>query len=84
MDILLKKGAQVQYSDPYISIIPKTRNYKFNLTSVELIAKNIQSFDLVLLTTDHDVFDYDLIENEAKLIVDSRGKFKKSNKVIII
>jgi UDP-N-acetyl-D-glucosamine dehydrogenase len=38
--------------------------------------------DLVLLATDHDDFDYNLIEKEAKLIVDTRGRFKNSEKVV--
>jgi len=82
IDILMKKGAQVQYSDPYIPVDPITRKYAFNLTSIDLIAKNIQSFDMVLLATDHDDFDYDLLEKEAKLILDTRGKYSKSEKVV--
>jgi UDP-N-acetyl-D-glucosamine dehydrogenase len=38
--------------------------------------------DLVLLATDHDDFDYDLIEKESSLIIDTRGRFEKSEKVI--
>ena len=30
----------------------------------------------------HDDFDYDLIEQESRMIVDTRGRFKKSEKVI--
>jgi UDP-N-acetyl-D-glucosamine dehydrogenase len=37
---------------------------------------------LAILATDHDDFDYKLIEKESKLIVDTRGKFKVSKKVI--
>jgi len=37
---------------------------------------------LVILATDHDVFDYKLIEKESMLIVDTPGKFKISKKVI--
>jgi len=44
--------------------------------------KNIKSFDLVMLSTDHDSFDYDLIEKESILIVDTRGKFKGSKKAL--
>ena len=38
--------------------------------------------DLIVLITDHDDFDYNLISREAKLIVDTRGRFNKSNNVI--
>ena len=78
---LLDKKANVQYSDPFFPIIPRTRKYKFNLSSVELTASNINSFDLVLISTDHDAFDYDLILKESKVIVDTRGVLSSSKKV---
>ena len=79
---LFDKKADVQYSDPFFPIIPRTRKYKFNLSSVELTASNINSFDLVLISTDHDAFDYDLILKESKVIVDTRGVMSSSKKVL--
>ena len=81
MEFLLKKGADVQYSDPYLPFAPKTRKFDFDLKSVELTKENIAAFDLILLTTDHEAFDYDFINKEARMIVDTRGIFKKSDKV---
>ena len=77
----MKKGVDVQYSDPYLPLAPKTRKFNFNLKSVELTKKNIGKFDLVLLSTDHDGFNYDFINKEAKIIVDTRGIFKKPENV---
>ena len=37
--------------------------------------------DLVILATDHDKFDYDSIVKYSELIVDTRGRYKKSSKV---
>lgn len=82
IDSLFEKGAKVNYCDPYIYSIPKTRKYKIALNSIELNAKVLQSMDLVLLATDHTDFDYGLIEKQSKLIIDTRGKFKKSEKII--
>jgi len=81
IDILMKKGANVQYSDPYLTEAPKTRKFNFDLSSIELSKKSVSSFNLVLLSTDHDKFDYDLIEKESKLIVDTRGKMKSGKNV---
>tara|TARA_Y100000768_G_C23988769_1_gene690679 strand:- start:3128 stop:4441 length:1314 start_codon:yes stop_codon:yes gene_type:complete len=82
INILSEKGAKVEYSDPYFSTSPKTRKFKHFLTSIKLNQKNINSFDAVLLSTDHDGFDYDLIFSSAKIIIDTRGKFKSSSNVI--
>ena len=79
---LLGMGAKVQYSDPYLQKTPKTRKYDLQLESVELNKKNLNSFDLVILATNHDSFDYDLIEKSSKLIIDTRGHFKSDKKVI--
>ena len=82
MDILIKKGADVQYSDPYLPKAPQTRKYNFDLKSVNLSVDNIKSFDAVILATDHDVFDYKLIEKESKLMIDTRGRLERSQKII--
>ncbi|MDP6260389.1 MAG: nucleotide sugar dehydrogenase [Candidatus Marinimicrobia bacterium] len=82
IESLIDKGAVVEYSDPYFKTIPHTRKYQFELESKALNAEILKSADLVLLATDHDDFDYELIEKEASLIVDTRGRFNHSNKVI--
>ena len=82
IESLIDKGAVVEYSDPYFKTIPHTRKHQFELESKELNAETLKSVDLVLLATDHDDFDYKLIEKEASLIVDTRGRFNHSNKVI--
>ena len=53
------------------------------LKSVQVTEGSLSMYDVVVLCTDHDDFDYQLIEQEAKLIIDTRGKFNRNiNKVI--
>ncbi|WP_134497450.1 nucleotide sugar dehydrogenase [Microvirga pakistanensis] len=75
MSLLQAKGARIAYSDPHVPSFPKMRRYSFDLKSVELTPKTLASFDVVLLATDHDIFDYESIETHAKLIVDTRGRY---------
>ena len=83
MEKLRDLGANVAYSDPHVPSFPKMREHNFELDSVELTADNIASYDCVILTTEHDKFDYALLEQHAQLIVDTRGKFTtQSGKVI--
>jgi UDP-N-acetyl-D-glucosamine dehydrogenase len=77
IDILREKGAEVDYSDPYIPKLPATRKYKFDMASVELTKVNLEKYDLILLSTDHDDFDYALIEEAANIILDTRNAFEK-------
>jgi UDP-N-acetyl-D-glucosamine dehydrogenase len=75
MERLRDLGAEVAYSDPHVPVFPKMREHHFDLSSVTVNAETLKSFDCVVITTDHDKFDYALIKETAKLIVDSRGKY---------
>lgn len=77
MEILRDKGADIAYSDPHVPVFPKMREYHFDLKSVSLTAETIGSYDVVLLATNHKAFNYDLIQKNAKLIIDTRGVYLK-------
>jgi len=81
MDMLMRMGANVDYSDPYLSQTQKTRKFDFKLKSVEINKKNIKSYDAIIICTDHDEFDYELINNEAQLIIDTRGRLYNEHKL---
>ena len=82
MELLLAKGAELAYSDPFFPSFPKMRKHQFELQSVELTAESVASFDVVLLATDHDAFDYELISGHSKLLIDSRGRFAPGAHVV--
>jgi len=73
IEIFREKGATVEYNDPYVPKLPPTRKYKFDLTSVELNEQNLTSFDIVVISTAHDTYDYAMIFKNAALIVDARN-----------
>ncbi|UJJ32435.1 nucleotide sugar dehydrogenase [Halopseudomonas maritima] len=81
MSLLQDKGALVAYSDPHVPSFPQKRDYHFDLQSVELTARNIASYDCLVLATDHDGFDYAALVDPAKLIVDTRGRMQGKNVV---
>lgn len=76
MELIEAKGGIVAYSDPHVPVFPKMREHHFELSSEPLTADNLASFDAVVLATDHDRFDYALIQNHARLLIDSRGKYR--------
>ncbi|HMV79384.1 MAG TPA: nucleotide sugar dehydrogenase [Leptospiraceae bacterium] len=83
MEILRSKGAIVEYHDSHVPVFPKMREHHFELSSVELTSENIKKFDAVVVLTDHDDVDYDHIRKHAKLIVDTRGRYKGSFETLI-
>lgn len=76
MEKLTAMGADIAYTDAFVPVFPKMRNHThFDLASVNLTAETIRNYDCILLATDHDSFDYDLLASEAQLIIDTRGRY---------
>jgi UDP-N-acetyl-D-glucosamine dehydrogenase len=75
MELLRGMGAEVSYSDPYFPRFPEMREHHFDLASVPLSADTIGDYDCVVLATDHDAFDYEMLRGNARLIVDTRGRY---------
>lgn len=77
MELLQMKGAEVAYSDPHVPFFPAMRAHHFDLYSTEINTDTLNQYDCVILATAHSAFDYDLIAKQAKLIIDTRGVFRK-------
>ena len=75
MELLRENGAEVRYSDPHVPVFPKTRKHTFNLKSESLSPQVIADYDLILVATNHDLFNYPMILENARLIVDARGVY---------
>ncbi|MBI2255515.1 MAG: nucleotide sugar dehydrogenase [Proteobacteria bacterium] len=74
-EMLLKRGAIVSYHDPHIGAIKPTRDHPAlsGHCSKELTAEEIAGADAVLIVTDHDQIDYDMVVQNARLVVDTRN-----------
>ncbi len=81
IEILNKTNFEVVYFDNYFPKFPKSRNCNFTKKKYDIYRNKMRDIDLAVLVTDHDNFDYGYIYKNAKHIVDTRGKFKKSKKV---
>jgi UDP-N-acetyl-D-glucosamine dehydrogenase len=69
------RGADVAYYDPYVPVIPVTREHAplAGRTSVDLSPRTVASYDAVLIATDHDEVDYRLVVEHAKVTIDTRN-----------
>ncbi len=83
MELLRSAGAEVAYSDPHVPVFPKMRDHNFDLSSVKLTPQTLKQFDAVVLTTDHAKFDYDMIQANAQLIIDSRGVYRSGAQNVV-
>lgn len=78
IQLLLQRGANLDYNDPYFPRMPKMRHYNYeDLKSVPLDPKSLASYDAVVIATDHSSYDYVGIVDAAKLIVDTRNATRR-------
>ena len=75
MDLLNDRGAQLEYYDPYVPVIKPTREHSHwaGKKSVEWDRTTIESFDLVLIATNHSCMNYQELGDWAHSIVDTRN-----------
>jgi UDP-N-acetyl-D-glucosamine dehydrogenase len=81
--LLQAKGADVSYHDPYIEHV---RHDNWNLSCVPDLMEAVQTADCVAIITNHKVYDYPAILNQAALMVDTRnalGKMGQNNAKVV-
>jgi UDP-N-acetyl-D-glucosamine dehydrogenase len=74
IELLREQGADVVYNDPYLPTVGRGRHYNLNMTCTPL--ENLNSYDCVLIMTDHSDYDYPEIVRQSQLVVDSRNATK--------
>jgi len=83
LNMLLALHGEVEFADPHVSRVRLPGANSLSLSRVELSAEKIASYDLVLVATDHDEFDFKTILECASLIVDTRGVYQASESNVI-
>ena len=88
MELLGKRGAKLDYNDPYFPHLHKMRHYDYSeMKSVELNTKNLAAYDCVVIATDHTSYDYPAIVDAAQLVVDTRNATRRisrhRNKIVL-
>jgi UDP-N-acetyl-D-glucosamine dehydrogenase len=75
MELLERRGAKVDYHDPHIPVIPKTREHASlaGRKSRALSPASVADYDAVLIATDHDDVDYGMMVKHARLVIDTRN-----------
>jgi len=74
--LLQKKGAQVEYHDPYIPHIHHEYD-GWQMDSVMDVMKAVKDADAVVIITNHSSYDYKEIVESAKFVFDSRNATRK-------
>ena len=75
IELLEQRGGTVDYHDPFIPVIAKTREHAelAGRRSVPLEPAIVGGYDAVLIATDHDGIDYSALVEHAKVVIDTRN-----------
>lgn len=74
IEILNKNGASVEFYDPYI---PEYKHRGEKYRGIEQIdSKIISKYDLIIITASHSNIDYNMINENAKAIFDTKNAMK--------
>jgi UDP-N-acetyl-D-glucosamine dehydrogenase len=74
IELLRERGAIVAFNDPYFPRVGQGRHYALNMTNTPLT--NLGQYDAVMIVTDHSIYDFRAIVEQAQLVVDTRNATK--------
>lgn len=78
IQLMEKNGANLKVNEPHVPTFTLNgKEYK----SEELTPELVEQADLVLITTDHSVYDYQMIADKAKVIFDTRNALKNVKEI---
>jgi UDP-N-acetyl-D-glucosamine dehydrogenase len=75
IDLIEARGAHVDFYDPHVSVIPKTREHArlAGRASISWADEQLRSYDAALIATDHDAIDYQALCRQVALVLDTRN-----------
>ena len=81
LEKLKQRGAEVSYYDPFVPVIKPTREHSHwaGFESVSWDESTIKSFDLVLISTNHEAISYEELSLWSQSIVDTRNAMANVN-----
>lgn len=73
IELLEEQGVKVSYNDPYV---PQFTHKNKLYINQELTAENLSQSDLILITTPHNVSNYEFIQQHSAFVFDTKNAMK--------
>ncbi len=83
IELFERRGCLVDYHDPYVPEVPRTRAYPHLSGRPSIPLTQAGDYDAVVISTAHDSIDWDALRETARLIVDTRGVYRGSRDDVI-
>lgn len=84
IELFTRRGAIVNYNDPYLPRAPRLRQYNFRMKSIPLTKANLASYDCVVISTNHSQYNYGFIVRNSRLVIDTRNATAEYNSTKIV
>ncbi len=82
-ELLEHQGVEVAYHDPFVPVVPRSREHPQLAGRASVPMSTAGEFDAVLIATDHDEIDWAGLLRDAKLVIDTRGVYRKPHDKVI-
>ena len=76
ISLLIDKGAEVRYHDPYVPKLEKGHGFQHDLASVPATPETLGQYDAVVILTDHSCIDYAMVVRKSQCVIDTRNATK--------
>jgi UDP-N-acetyl-D-glucosamine dehydrogenase len=76
ISLLIEKGAEVCYHDPYVPKLEKGHGFNHEMASVPLCPETLGQYDAVIILTDHSSIDYAMVTQKSQCVIDTRNATK--------
>jgi len=77
-------GATVDYYDPHVSAIPTTRKHGDLAGKQSITLENLDKYDLIVISTNHEAIDFPLLLNLDTIIIDTRNAITGKGKARVV
>ena len=70
----------IDISEPYLksnnNLLSENHKFlkKYKINNIHLSKSKIKKYDVVMILSDHDKFNYNLIKKESKILIDTRNR----------
>ena len=81
MKLLDNDGAELSFYDPYVSFVRLNGNRMMGME--KLTKETLNNSDAIVILTDHDQIDFQFVEENSDLIIDSRNVIKNDHPNLI-
>jgi len=84
IELLMERGADVAYCDPFIPRARRGRKHNLDLSSAPCTAEEFGKYDVLLVSTPHSGFKKQELYEKAKLVVDTRNIVLDSDRLKVV